>query len=854
MQTIHAPAVTQGFRLSPQQQHLWRLRPGLAAQCAVEIAGGLDAGRLRRAVERCVERHEILRTTFHLLPGMTLPVQVVAERGAVDFTTRSGEGAVDALLAAERERPFDLASGPLLRTALIELAPARHLLLLTLPALIADGASVRLLAAEVAAGYTGAAPAAPEDEPLQYADVAEIFHEWLESGAEGAAFWARQDAALPPAIGGPAPEGLPYTPRSLSRPLGAERAAALEALAGNLGAPAWQLLLAAWQATLWHSMGEGEIVVGTVFDGRTVAEFESALGLFARVLPVRASLNPDATLGDLVSRLAAEVAAAAEWQDAFAPSATDWPAGFEHDGGAVALAPGFSVRGATSGAGPFGLLLSVRHGDGPHADLSYDPARFTASEAERLLGRFLRVLDGFLAEPDGPLAELEVLSEDERRELLTDFNRTASPAAAGWTAHALFEERARAAPDAQAVAWGDLRLTFAELDARANRLARHLRSLGVEPDSRVAICLERSAAQVEALFGVLKAGGAYVPLDPAYPADRLAYMLEDSGASVLLTQERLVPLLYPLTPAGTRLVRLDGEAPEARDIAAWSGEDPGPRATPENLAYVIYTSGSTGRPKGVMVPHRGLANYLVWAREATGRARGTAHPSTRPSASTSPSPASRPWPRGAASPCFPRSRGSAPWPPPSASPGVQPGQDHAGPPGGAAPGAADGRVRGRTAALVVGGEALWAESLGFWRENAPGTRLINEYGPTEATVGCCVHEVSADDRPRGRAHRPADRQHPPVRRGGGGCGRSAGAPGELWIGGHGLARGYLGRPDLTAERFAPDPLRRRAGRPPLPHGDLVRLLPSGGLEFLGRIDTRSRSAASASSRGRSRPP
>jgi amino acid adenylation domain-containing protein len=839
----------QGFRLSPQQQHVWRTGRVLVSQCAVEVARSLEADRLRQALARAVERHEILRTTFQLLPGMSIPVQVVAERGDFDFTQERWEGrpwgdlgegercqAVEGLLAAARSRPFDLDAGPLLRITAMELGAGRLLLLFTVPALALDGASTRLLAVEVLATCAGAAP---EGEALQYADVTEILHEWLESGGEGKAFWADQDMAPLARLDMGRPGTATLSHRTLCRLLTREQVAQAEALARTLEAPSWVVFLAAWFATIWHSTGETELVVGTVFDGRTVTEFETALGVFGRVLPVRCRLDPASSLAGVASSLLGTVSDNAEWQDAFPLATAEWPVGFEHASDSEIPAPDHLVRGWTSGAGPLGLLLSVRTGDeGLPIDLSYASERFTPFEADRFFGRFLRLLDGLFAEPDRPVAEVDVLSPEERRELLVDVNATLDERLAGSTAHGLFEAQVRASPDAVALVAKELTYTYAELNARANQLAHHLLSLGMGPDSLVAICLERSACLVEALFAVLKSGGAYVPLDPRYPAERLAQMLADSGVSILLTCEQFVPLLAPVAPDGTRLLRLDGEL-EATEIAARSNADPLARTTPQHLAYVLYTSGSTGRPKGVMVLHRGLANYLAWARQAYRAGEGNGAPvhsafgfDLTVTSLLVPLVAGTPvalLPEeqgvGALGAALRESRGLSLVKITPAHLDVLRKL------------LAPAECAGRSHALVIGGEALSAESLAFWRENAPGTRLFNEYGPTEATVGCCVYEVTEDDPPTGPV--PIGRPIANTRLYAVGPGLQpvpAGVPGELWVGGECLARGYLGRPDLTAERFVPDPFAEKPGERVYRTGDLVRHR-SEGLEYLGRIDS-----------------
>src|SRR6185436_12981989 len=468
-------------------------------------------------------------------------------------------------------------------------------------------------------------------------------------------------------------------------------------------------------------------------------------------------------------------------------------------------APSFTIRDRFAGVDRFDVRLSLLdEGETLRLDLFHDPARHRDEDAERLVARVAAVLDGFLdAETSGiaNIANIEVLGEAERREL-ADFNRTA------WElpdllAHEMVAEQAQRAPEAAAVLSGSLRLTYAALRARANQLAHHLRSLGVGPESLVGICLDRSPEMVESVLGTLAAGAAWAPLDPGYPPERLAFLMEDSGISVLLTREPVLSRLPDLdrAPRPPRIIRLDGE--EALEIARQSAEDPPRAAGPDNLAYVIYTSGSTGRPKGVMVHHRGLANYLVFSRQAylMGAAGDDGGAPVHSSLGFDLTITSLLTPLAAGVPVtlVPEDQGAAGLAAAlRAGPGfglvkltpahlevlrqVLPARECA----------------GRTRAFVIGGEALWAESLAFWREHAPDTRLINEYGPTEAVVGCAVYEVGPADAAAGPV--PIGRPLPNTRLWVVGPGLRqvpAGAPGELWIGGAGVARGYLGRPELT---------------------------------------------------------
>jgi len=846
----------QGFRLSPQQQHLWRVQGGprgqgeasFAVQCSVEIDGDLDRERLRRALERAVERHEILRTTFPLLPGMSLPVQAVHEEGAVELRERSlpglgeeeWEAARERLLVEERSVPFDLAQGPLVRAALLELGPSRHALLLTLPALAADAASLRHLAEELARGYDGGT--ADGEPPLQYADAAEAFHEWLGpvEGEAGLAYWQRQDLT---GLLHDLPGEAPFVPGTVS----ARRAsAAVERLARSLESSLPLVLLSCWQATLRLATGASDIVVGTAFDGRALQELAGALGPCTRYLPVRAEFGAGTTLRDLVAAVGIRVAEAAEWQYFFPPErVVRWPFGFdcEETGTRISLdGLSFRIHPGYAGSGRFDMRLAARTGSGALAlDLHFDLLVYDRDRAEVLLGRFLRVLDRACADPASPLAEIDVLTDAERRELVVEWNRTARELPAA-LAHEMFEERARISPGETAVVSGSLRLVYQELNARANRLAHHLRSLGAHPGALVGLCLERSPEMVEAVLAVLKTGAAYVPLDPGYPAERLAFMAANAALPLLLTREETLARLPGLRGV-PRIVRLDEGGEDRRRIAGRSADDLPRTAEPDDLAYVIYTSGSTGRPKGVMVPHRGLANYLRWAADHYRAGEGSGAPvHSAIGFDLTVTSLLVPLVAGAPAVLLPEEEGAI-----ALAAALRASRDfslvkltpaHLQVLGQLL---SSEELAGRSRALVIGGEALWAESLATWREHAPGTRLINEYGPTEATVGCCVYEVRPGDPaagavPIGRPIAntrlyvvgPGLRPVPP------------GVAGELWIGGAGLARGYLGRPDLTAERFVPDLFAEERGARLYRTGDLARLralVSDTGLEFLGRIDS-----------------
>jgi amino acid adenylation domain-containing protein len=471
-------------------------------------------------------------------------------------------------------------------------------------------------------------------------------------------------------------------------------------------------------------------------------------------------------------------------------------------------------------------------GDKVSGVADYHAGLFHWASVERFTSHFVHVLGEALANPGARIHELLMLTEAERR-LLAEWNETRQPYPHDRCAHELFEAQVERTPDSPAVVFQGRSLSYRELNERANRLARHLRASGVAPESRVGILLERSMEMVVALLGVLKAGGAYLPLDPDYPGDRLAFMLQDAGVRLLLTQRRL----------RASLPDYDGDIFCVEDEREWSAEyspeNLPAAATPLNLAYVIYTSGSTGQPKGTMATHRGLVNYLSWCTRAYRVAEGGGAPVHSPlgfdltiTSLFSPLMSGRPavlLPEGEGVESFSRElrRGHD-----FSLVKITPAHLDV-----LAQLLGDGECAKTTRALVVGGEALRGESLEWWRRHAPEVRVINEYGPTEAVVGCCVYEVAARD----------------VRPGAVPIGRPIantqlyvlderleltplGLPGQLYIGGEGLARGYLGRPDLTAETFIPNPFSAEPGARLYRAGDVVRHLPGGDLEYLGRVD------------------
>ncbi|HET7695315.1 MAG TPA: amino acid adenylation domain-containing protein [Vicinamibacterales bacterium] len=851
--------------LSFAQQRLWildQLKPGSAAYnmpLALRFRGTLNAGALERTLNEIVRRHDVLRTTFPVEAGQ--PSQVAAPSLALsldplDLTTFGAADAREAeahrLAREEALLPFDLAVGPLVRARLLRLAPDDHVLLLTIHHIAADGWSLGVLTRELNALYPAFAAGRPSplpELPVQYADFAVWQRERLAGTALDAqlAYWRRQLSAverLQLPTDHPRPAIQSFRGASEWLDLGADLSASADALSRELQVTPFMTLFAAFNALLHRYTGQTDLVVGSPIANRTRSEIEGLIGFFVNSLALRTAVSGDCSFRDLVGRVAAVAHDAFAHQDLPFERLVEDLAPERDLGANPVFQVVFAMQNAPAEALDLAGLTLERFGAAVQTtrfDLEmhvigqpgawrlwciYNADLFDAPTIRRLLGHYRNVLASATAEPAAPVARLQMLDEAERQTIVVAWNATPGRAPAEPLAHERVAAHAARHPAATAVADGTLTLTYGELDARANQVARLLQTRGVGPESRVPVFMDGSAEMVAALLGVLKAGAAYVPLDPAVPAARVAFALADTRATVLLTQPRLTGRL-PETTAD--VVALDGE------WAALERIDAGPvasRAGLDHLAYVIYTSGSTGQPKGVEIPHRGLLNLVDWhcrvyavspADRATQLAGVgfdasvweiwpylTSGASLHiPSEETTLDPAAL-WQWLAAS------RITISFlPTPLAEAALQ-----VAPPSGLA-----------LRALLTGGDRL---------AQAPERPLpfafVNHYGPTEnSVVSTCGPVHAGADGSAPSIGRPVDnvtayildRAGAPV---------PVGVTGELHVGGASLARGYQGRPDLTAERFVPDPFSATPGARLYRTGDLARYDAGGNIHFAGRLD------------------
>ncbi len=848
--------------LSFAQEQIWfldRLDPGNPSYnigLSLEIGGALDTLALEQALRAIIARHSIFRTTFVARGGQ--PVQVVAA------TATSNVPLVDLrhlpamerrkesqrLAIEEARKPFDLACCPLLRLKLIRLNHEEHVLVIVAHHIIVDGWSMRLLIRELAQCYAafsaGHQPALPGLK-LQYPD----FAAW-QRGTERECvfepqidFWKARLAGASPALELTTDRARPATSSSHggrhSFELPAELAQAVGVFARREECTPFMVILASFHAFLHRYTGQDDICVGSPVAGRNRPGLEGIVGLFVNTLVLRADLSGNPTFHDLLGQVRESCLGAYAHQDlpferlveelkprrdsgrsplfqALFAYDTDTVTHMKFGGLPVAISE------IDNGTAKFDLSIYVhQRSDDVGGYLEHNSDLFDCETAARMLRHWLSLLGDALSGPDKPVSDLQLMGDDESQRILRDWNETRCAGPAQECLHRLVEAKVKRTPEAVALVWGTDRLTYQELNCRANRLAHRLRDQGVGPETLVGVCTDRSVEMIVALLAILKAGGAYVPLNPTYPAQHLGFILQDARLGIVVTQQQLAERLPPST---ARLVVVDTES---EYTSAHDDDLPG-GADGRNLAYVLYTSGSTGQPKGVAVEHRGVSVFLGFLRrllnagELAGVLAGTSigfdisvlelfgplsaggkvvlaeDPLALPSLPT-------------------RSEVTLVSTVPSAMEALLD----------------TGQLPPSVETVILGGEALPLPLARRVYETGTVRRLYNFYGPTETTV----YSTWALVPPHGTAvpsiGRPIDNtqvyvldaaMHPaPV-----------GVPGELFIGGDGVARGYLHRPELTAQKFMPDPFSSIPGAKLYRTGDRVRWLSNGELDFLGRTD------------------
>lgn len=855
--------------LSFAQERLWFLAqlesgsPAYNRPLALRLTGSLNVAALEQSLSEILRRHEVLRATFRSVEGRPIQVITPARPLKSQVIDLSGLPPVEResqamhLATEKAQRPFDLAQGPLLRVTLLRLDREEHVLLLVMHHIVFDGWSARVFIREIAALYKALSKGNPSplpELPIQYADFAHWQREWLpgEVLEEQLAYWKKQFADAPPALELPTDRPRPpiqtYHGARQSIVLSKTLSKALKELSQREEVTLFMTLLAAFETLLYRYTGQDDIVVGSPIANRNRAEVEELIGFFVNTLVLRLDLSGNPTFRQLLARTREVALGAYDHQDLpFEKLVQELQP--ERD---LSRTPLFQamfnleniphkaveIQGLSISEFEFDSRVSqcdlslemVEKDTGLSCSLNCNTDLFDATTITRMLGHYQTLLEGVVANPDQPILSLPLLTEAERHQLLVEWNDTQADYPQDVCVHELFETQVERAPDAVAVVFENQRLTYRDLNARANQLAHYLQALGVGPEVLVGICVERSVEMIVGLLGILKAGGAYVPLDPTYPKERLAFMLKDTQTPVLLTQQHL---LEELPEHGAAVVCLDTDW-EA--MARESDKEPISGTAPENLAYVIYTSGSTGRPKGTCIPHRGVVrlvretNYVrltsdevflqfapisfdastfeIWGSLLNG-ARLVIFPAHTPSLAE----------LGQA---IQRYQITTLW--------LTAGLFHQ-------------MVEWYPKAfrnvrqLLAGGDVLSVSHVELALQRLGDCQLINGYGPTENTTFTCCYPIT-DGSQIGTSvsiGRPVANTQVYI------LGRDLnpvpiGVPGELYIGGDGLARGYLNLLDLTAERFIPHSFSTDPEARLYRTGDLARYLPDGNIEFLGRMD------------------
>ena len=843
----------QGFSISPLQHHLWRTQgpESVGSRIALlraRVQGDLDADRLRDALLEVARSNEILRTVYPLLPGTHVPVQSILDEVRVAFEeSTSPVEEVERRFASD---PFDVKDGPLLRAALVR-SGADTYFVLAQPTISADAVSLWNLVEKTCAVLRGEAPAAPTEEdegPMQFADIAQWLHDHLESedAEEGIAHWhaigyGMGEIQLPLAFDrGEAVTGVGRH----AEPFDAGARAALSAAAEQLGVAQSSVLFAAWSAFLARSSEQHDLIVGDLSLGRGFEGLDEALGPYGRFLPIAVHVDmgeDGTTLASLAKELDEARGLAGEHHEAFdferagAGGKTLLPVTFAMHAEVEPTKAGnatLTLEARSCDAEPprIGLELDLGCAD-PKLVFAYAKRHLTEEDVAAMADSFVTFLAAALARPEASLAEHSMVSPAMRATLLERFALGPDTPAPGEPVHAAIFRIAAETPDAPAVGAPDGSLSYGELAERAHRIANHLIALGQGPGKFVGLHQGRSTDLVASILGTLEAGAAYLPLPPEYPAERIAFMLEDTGAEVVLSNRAHRSELPDSVRA--QVICLD----DCEELSAQPAEAPEPRGSLDDPAYVIFTSGSTGKPKGVPIPHRNLAHSTA-ARSDVYRHRVESFLLVSSFAFDS-SVAGIFWTLSQGGKLMLPEDGFEQEIGQLAALFAEHGVTHTlGLPSLhklVLESAENGQLDSlRT--VIVAGESCPAELIRLHRERLPDTELYNEYGPTECTVwSTCFDCLEPFERRSVPIGRPIPRAQAYVVDAQGEL-AAIGCSGELLIAGAGVAPGYLGRPELTAERFTTLDLGDGTSPRVYRTGDRVRWLPSGNLEFLGRTD------------------
>jgi amino acid adenylation domain-containing protein len=861
--------------LSFAQQRLWFVEamgatgPAYHISRRLRLAGDLDPHALDRALSRIVARHEALRTTFVQVDGE--PVQRIAAIDDSAFQLRvhdlrhhagvEAEAELAHLVRAEASTPFDLSRGPLIRGRLIRIADEDHALLITMHHIVSDGWSMGVFVHELGVLYTAFRRGDADPLPplaIQYADYAAWQRRWLDGErlAQHATYWQQALAGAPDVLALPLDHPRPaqqhYAGAAVKLALDEDLTAGLKRVSRTHGTTLFMTLMSAWAIVLARLSGQQDVVIGTPTANRGQREIEGLVGFFINTLPLRIDLANAPTIPDVLARVKTQVLDVQQHQDMPFEQVVE----LVRPARSLAHSPIFQVVfswqnmprrrlelpdltwtivDAPHVTAKYDLSLTLQETAGRIVgEIAYATALFERETVDRHLGYLRSVLQEMVANDRQRVDDLALLDEAERTLVVETWNQTARPYPRGRSIHDLFEAQVARDPSAVALVWGRESLTYAQLDARANALAHHLRRLGVQPEARIALCLERGVDLLIAMLGVLKAGGCYVPLDPSYPAERLAFMLADAAATVLLTQTDLREALT--LPGEVRVLAID-EPETAMAIAAERTDAPASGVAPENLAYIVYTSGSTGRPKGVMVGHGHVVQLVCETDYVQLRPGDRVAQASNASFDALTFEAWGAFLNGATLVGIPKDVLLSP---PALREILR---------------AERITTLYQTTALLnqlsreqpdifaslrevlFGGQAVDAESVRRVLRAGKPQRLLHMYGPTETTAWCSyaqVEQVAGEARtvsvgvPTGNARiYILDAAFNPL---------PVGVAGEAFVGGAGIVRGYLDRPGLTADRFVPDPFAEESGARLYRTGDTLRWRADGRLEFVGRLD------------------